>query len=339
MKILTVVVPCYNSEQYMQKCIDSILTGGERVEIIIINDGSTDNTSRIADEYAKEFPDIVKAIHQPNGGHGEGINQGVRHASGRYFKVVDSDDWVGEIELTTILNRLEELESEGGIDMLITNYVYEHVNNKKNRTIRYRNIFDDNRIVGWDDTRPFFLHQYLTIHSVIFKTKLLHMCGIELPKHLFYEDNFFVYKPLPITKKLLYMDIDLYHYLIGREGQSVAERALMERYMHQIRIAKLIYLSYDLSAVKNETPKLGKYMYHEAKMMLIMATAFARLNKTDEAEEQVKRLWNEVVHNYPVVGRKICYRSEASFVNKPGRIGRVLCIFFYRVAQRVIPFN
>ena len=86
-KLLTVTVPCYNSQDYMRGCVDSLLAGGERVEIIIIDDGSTDATGAIADEYASVYPTIVKVVHQENGGHGEGINQGAKHATGIYFKV------------------------------------------------------------------------------------------------------------------------------------------------------------------------------------------------------------------------------------------------------------
>ena len=95
-KLITFAVPCYNSEAYMRGCVDSLLAGGERVEIIIIDDGSTDATGAIADEYASQYPTIVKVVHQENGGHGEGINQGVKNATGIYFKVVDSDDKMSE---------------------------------------------------------------------------------------------------------------------------------------------------------------------------------------------------------------------------------------------------
>ena len=94
MKLLTVTIPCYNSQDYMEKCIKSLLPGGNRVQIIIIDDGSKDATSEIADRYAKEYPYIVTAVHQENGGYGAGINQGIEYAEGKYFKVVDSDDWV-----------------------------------------------------------------------------------------------------------------------------------------------------------------------------------------------------------------------------------------------------
>ena len=94
MKLLTFAIPCYNSESYMRHCIESILPGGEDVEILIVDDGSTkDNTAAIADEYQEKYPTIVRAIHLENGGHGEAVNAGNRNATGLYFKVMDSDDW------------------------------------------------------------------------------------------------------------------------------------------------------------------------------------------------------------------------------------------------------
>ena len=97
MKLLTITVPCYNSASYMEKCIESLLIGGEDVEILIVNDGSTkDDTAGIADRYAKAYPTIVRAIHQENKGHGGAVNTGLANATGLYFKVVDSDDWLNE---------------------------------------------------------------------------------------------------------------------------------------------------------------------------------------------------------------------------------------------------
>ena len=103
MKLLTVTVPCYNSEQYMEKCIESLLPGGEDVEIIIVDDGSTDRTGEIADRYAEEYPSMVRVIHKENGGHGSAVNAGIENATGIYFKVVDSDDWVNKDSYLRIL--------------------------------------------------------------------------------------------------------------------------------------------------------------------------------------------------------------------------------------------
>ena len=97
MKLLTIAIPCYNSQDYMRKCVDSLLIGGDDVEILIINDGSQDRTAEIANEYEKNYPGIIRAIHKENGGHGSAVNAGMREARGLYFKVVDSDDWVNEM--------------------------------------------------------------------------------------------------------------------------------------------------------------------------------------------------------------------------------------------------
>ena len=150
MKLISFTVPCYNSADYMHICLDSLLTGGDRVEIIIIDDGSTDSTGAIADAYAAKHPDIIRVIHQENGGHGEGINQGLKHATCPYFKVVDSDDWVNAVALQHVLNRLEQLEAEGGVDLMVCNYVYEHEDRSLLSTIRYKNVFPENQVIGWE---------------------------------------------------------------------------------------------------------------------------------------------------------------------------------------------
>ena len=107
MKLLSIAIPCFNSSAYMRKCIESLLIGGEEVEILIVNDGSTkDNTKEIADEYEQKYPGICKAVHKENGGHGDAVMSGLRAATGEYFKVVDSDDWVDEYAYRKILETL-----------------------------------------------------------------------------------------------------------------------------------------------------------------------------------------------------------------------------------------
>ena len=108
MKLLSVAIPSYNSENYLRNCIESLLPGGEDVEIIVVNDGSKDGTAAIADEYANKYPTIVKAVHQENGGHGEAVNAGLRNATGLYYKVVDSDDWVHPRYLQYLLEAAEK---------------------------------------------------------------------------------------------------------------------------------------------------------------------------------------------------------------------------------------
>ena len=139
MKLLSIAIPCYNSSAYMRKCIDSLLPGGEDVEIIIVNDGSKDNTPDIAEEYRERFPSIIKVVNKENGGHGSAVNSGIEHATGLYFKVVDSDDWVNQSAYIQILNTLKELVKDGkSVDMLISNFVYENSSHIRKGFLRLR---------------------------------------------------------------------------------------------------------------------------------------------------------------------------------------------------------
>lgn len=139
----------------MRHCIESILPGGEDVEILIVDDGSKDDTAAIADEYAEKYPTIVKAIHQENGGHGEAVNAGIRNATGLYFKVVDSDDWVDWNAYQVILAKLREIAGGSvALDMLLANYVYEKEGAKHKRVMRQTG-FPKDQIFTWSDVRHF----------------------------------------------------------------------------------------------------------------------------------------------------------------------------------------
>src|SRR5690606_25619416 len=201
-----------------------LLTGGNDIEIIIVNDGSKDETEEIALEYQEKYPEIVRVISQENGGHGEAVNTGLANATGLYFKVLDSDDWVSENALQDVLNKLKELIADGNSpDLFLANYVYEKVGAKRKKVINYNWALPKNRIFTWDEIMHFRQSQNILMHSTIYRTKLLKDCGMKLPKHTFYVDNIFVYQPLPFVKTLYYMDVNLYRYFIGRSDQSVNE--------------------------------------------------------------------------------------------------------------------
>ena len=335
-KLLTVTVPCYNSESYMRGCVDSLLVGGERVEIIIINDGSTDNTGAIADEYAAAYPSIVKVVHQENGGHGEGINQGAKHATGIYFKVVDSDDKMSE-DFPAFLDALEKCESEGGVDMVISNYYYVHTDGVGDRSINYANVLPKNRIFGWKDTKRFFLHQMLTIHSCTFRTSLLKEWDEPLPRKIFYEDNLMICKNLPRVKRMYYFPHDLYRYWIGRPDQSVQEAAVIKRYTHQLQVNEKSFAACDLDNIKE--PMLKKYLKHELFMLFGIGIMFTRLNKSDEADANLEAMWESCKKQNYKWGRHFRHRTPLAIVCIKGKFGRAVAIFFYRIANKIVRFN
>ena len=337
MKLLTVTVPCYNSAEYMEKCIDSLLRGGERVEIIIINDGSKDRTGEIADRYAEEHPDIVRVVHQENGGHGEGINQGLAWASGKYFKVVDSDDVLSE-DFPTFLDRLEECDRAGGVDLMVTNYFYVHTDGKGDRSICYKHNLPEGRIFSWEDTRPFKLHQMLTIHSCTFRTELMRQTAKRpLPKHVFYEDNLMVCRVLPKVERMYYFNADMYRYWIGRPDQSVQEEVMKKRYTHQLMVTERCFATCYLD--KLESKRLKRYMKHEFFVMFGISILYARLNKSDEADATLDRMWQSCIAHDAKWGKHFRYRTPLALICLPGKFGRSFATFIYRLANKIVRFN
>ena len=102
-KILTVVIPSYNSQEYLERAVKTTLINADDIEVIIVDDGSTDNTPQLADDLAKKYQNIVRVIHKENGGHGDAVMTGLKNAKGMYFKVLDSDDWFNTKALNAIL--------------------------------------------------------------------------------------------------------------------------------------------------------------------------------------------------------------------------------------------
>ncbi len=333
MKLLSVAVPCYNSAAYMENCIKSLLTGGDEIEIIIVNDGSKDDTGAIAEGYRERFPDTIKVIHQENKGHGGAINSAIAAATGKYFKVVDSDDTVNSETLQIVLKKLRENE----LDMLVTNYKYTHEDPNDDVVISYRRPLPCNRVIGWRSVRYFSIEQYFTIHSVLFRTECIRKSGLVLPEHVFYEDNVFVYAVIPYVKKLMFINKVLYNYTIGREGQSVQEDIIVKRYKHQILASQTIFTMYRLDDIKEK--KQRQYMYHTCVMLLLIATVFARLNRTEESEADVKAMWKACYDFDPPKAERIKKYSLAAFVNFDGQVGREFAIKLYRLAQKVVRFN
>ena len=282
MKLLSVAIPCYNSESYMRHCIESLLIGGEEVEIIIVDDGSTkDQTPQIADEYAKKYPTICKAVHQENGGHGEAVNTGLKNSTGIFFKVVDSDDWVNEEAYKKVLETLRRFVYRGeNVDMLVTNFVYEKQGAKRKKVMSYHTAFPKDCIFGWKDVKFFMKGQYILMHSVIYRTELLLNCGLELPKHTFYVDNIFVYQPLPHVKRMYYLDVNFYRYFIGREDQSVNEQVMIGRIDQQLLVTKLMLGYYDVTKIANR--KLRHYMIQYLEIMMTISSVLAIKSGTEE---------------------------------------------------------
>ena len=337
-KLVTFAIPCYNSYSYMGKCIESILPGGDDIEIIIVDDGSTDKTADVADSYAEHYPDIIRVIHQENGGHGEAVNTGLREARGKYFKVVDSDDWLDEDALPKVLDTLRRLESEGTpIDMLLTNYIYDKVAEDHHRRMIYSPLFKKDCITSWSEMKHNIKGFTILMHSVTYRTEMLRECGLVLPSHTFYVDNLFVYIPLPYVKKIYYLNVDYYHYYIGREGQSVREETMIRRIDQQLKVNYLMVDAYDLWSIEEE--HLRKYMLYYLETITVISTTIGYLSKNDVNLAKVKALWKYIKDKDIRTYHRLRYGIMGGTMNLPGRVGRHISIKAYKLTQKIMGFN
>ena len=339
MVLMTFTVPCYNSAAYMRKCIDSLLPAGDDTEIIIVNDGSKDDTGKIADEYAEKYPERVRVIHQENGGHGEGVNQGLRHARGLYYKVVDSDDWLDGEALQSLLTRMREIVAEEKlIDLYVCNYVYEHVSDNTTHVMNYKKLFPRERICSWDEVGRFGTTQYLMMHSVYFRTEVLREAALELPKHTFYVDTLFMFKPLPLVKTIYYMPLDLYRYFIGRADQSITLENGAKRVDQQIRVTKLMVDCFDLRALGETNRNLQRYLLHELSLMVLICSVFTYAKDTPERHRNFLALWQYIKERDPWLYRRLRRRSNAMFTTMKGPFRR-LTVVGYRVLKRFVKYG
>ena len=339
MKLLSFAIPCYNSAAYMEKCIKSCLAGGDDVEIIIVDDGSTkDDTLKIAKEYEAKYPNTVKAVHQENGGHGQAVNTGLANATGMFFKVVDSDDWVDVKSYKKILTKLKSFVEEDDLpDMLIANYVYEKVGAKRKKVIHYENALPVDRMFGWNEMGHFKVDQYILMHSVIYRTQLIKEFGLKLPEHTFYVDNIFVFEPLPVVQKMYYMNVNFYRYFIGREDQSVNETVMISRIDQQLRVTRRLIDSYLGNKPVNE--RCRKYMVTYLRIMMEVSSIFLIISGTDENLVKKKELWKYVKDSDSKLYKELRYSILGNTVNLPVKVGRGISKTGYKVMNKLIGFN
>lgn len=343
MKILSVAIPCYNSSEYMSKCIESLLPAGDDIEILIVDDGSAkDNTFEIARGYEEKYPGIVRAIHQENAGHGGAVNKGIQEATGIYFKNIDSDDWADTDVLLKIIGLLKDMEQDGsGVDLFLANFVFDKVGVKEEnkKVMRLVKSMPVGKAFSWGEMKGSGTSQYIMMHNVIYRRDVLIKSGLKLPEHTFYCDNIYAYQPLPYVSKIFYLDEALYRYYIGREGQSVSVEAQLKNIDQQIRVDKImtdVYAGQDLSKLD---PKLAKYMISYLTLMFCATTSILLIGGTDEHLKKKDELWRYLEERDPRAYKKVKGSFMGGWMTLPGRLGRKMSVGGYRIVQKLYKFN
>ena len=312
MKYSTFTIPSYNSQEYMRHVIDNLVAVGDDIEVIIVNDGSADDTGKIADEYQNKYPTIVKAIQKENGGHGSGVMAGIHNATGIYYKVVDSDDWVETKDVIDMLDLIKKHIAEGiDIDLYITNYVYEHAADNSQFVMHYRKCLPIEKAFTWQEMKHVKLETVFLMHSLMYKLDKLKASGMELPNHTFYVDDIYAYVPLPHMNKIFYHDLDFYHYFIGRSDQSINYGIMCKRYEQQMRVFKIMYTAYSYEELHKLPKPLYKYMWHF--LMIIGAITCMTIIGTRENKPVRKQTYKEYWKELKEIDLKLYRKWKRSF--------------------------
>lgn len=216
-KILSLIVPSYNMERYLCRCLDSLITDDEDVmhalDVIVVNDGSKDKTSEIAHRYADKYPDTFRVIDKQNGNYGSCINAGIREAMGKYVRPLDADDYVAKDNLPSVIRTLGEVDA----DVIITDFT-EVSDNCETLRERQFNLLQENQTFEMNES---LCHYQLPMHSLSYRTNLLRNMGYKQTEGVFYSDQEWDFLPFQAVKTLHYLPRKLYQYVIGRDGQSV----------------------------------------------------------------------------------------------------------------------
>lgn len=218
MKILTIVIPMYNVQEYIEQCLQSFVIPEimNKIEVLVIDDGSKDNSANIAKRYEEIYPEAYRVIHKENGGHGSTINIGISEAMGNYIKVVDGDDWVEQQGFRDLVCYLESTT----VDLVMSQYCWVDYKTMKKS-------WEVDRLCKRAEFEKVYLSEdiladsFLKMHAMTFKTSILKNMPERLDEHCFYVDTEYMIFPLPYVNTVSFVDANVYMYRIGMDTQSM----------------------------------------------------------------------------------------------------------------------
>ena len=246
-KLLTIIVPTYNIEKYITKCIESFKEVNKdyynEFEVIVVNDGSTDNSEKVISDLMLDSNLDLRVISKENGGHGSTINIGIEEAKGKYFKVIDGDDWINVDDFEKMINNLQNID----VDMAITNFTEQHVYNNTKVSINFNDELVRDKVVMDLPKRR------IPMHALTYRTSILKDNSIKISEKTFYVDMEYTLLPLKYVKNYIYYNLDVYQYFLGRADQSMNINVMKEKYDHHNRVTRRIL---DLYTEIRENTKL-----------------------------------------------------------------------------------
>lgn len=295
-KQLTIAIPAYNAGRYIKKCLASMVDIDKRLEIIVINDGSTDDTEKTVQAFMQKYPDEIRLISKENGGHGSGINVAIQYATGRYFKVVDADDWIIGSNLPLLLDELEKTST----DVIITGY--HTINIKNGKSLAYscqceyagKEINMQQLIKVYDD-----IASCCSFHGLLYRTEFYQGIAVKLSEGVFYEDQEYAILPFAHLNTILILPIFFYQYQIGNDKQSVAFHNQVKRIKDiETVIDNILKYRRDNGPLKAECEE---YFLKKLSTVVIsyFAICFVKNQNRNEGEEKARQFYQKIHNEAP----------------------------------------
>lgn len=321
-KLLSIIVPAYNVEKYIEECLDSLCIDfkHDRLEVLVIDDGATDNTLLLANKYVEKYPNIFKTIHKQNGGHGSVINRGIDEATGKYIKVVDGDDFLDKKSLLNVLEYLSTVD----VDVVMHNEIdfFQGTSKQQRDTvgnIEYGRIYSSSEMeASW---------KYEMAKSIFSARVLKNKLYPRIDEKCFYVDQEFVVFTLPLITSLSAIDEDLYHYRLGNINQSVS---LINKYKHRndlYRVITRLLEYYDEITLGSLSENIVKRMNTKIAEQVVIYAQTIILAETSIKEDytRVRQLYKLIKNNYPTIFSEIVpTKSLSLFIKVPNNIYTII---------------
>lgn len=294
-KLLSLIIPSYNMEKFLPRCLDSLILEEslDKMEVLIINDGSEDRTSEIAHEYQDKYPNTFVAIDKENGNYGSCVNKGIEIATGTYIRLLDADDYVDTKALSIFLSKLINLKHQ--VDMVVTNFrkvslsgeIINEIRPKKN--IEFGKVFNFEEIDLCD-----IVGGYTEMHRSTYRTKLLQQIGLKLDTGISYTDLEFQFFPLEKIQSIVFFDLYLYHYVLGREGQTASLTMGLKHFDNYLKVRDRIFPIYRQHEGHAMSCRNAERAVVVSLSFSIFTLVFHNFKKSIDCEKELKKTFDYI---------------------------------------------
>ncbi len=326
-KILTVSVAAYNAEEYLREVLDSFvgLSNINALEVFVVDDGGTDASLDIAKEYQERFPGVFFAVHKENGGWGSTVNYSIQHATGKYFRLLDGDDYFNKENLQQFITYLQNIDS----DIIISPYVsFNDQDGSVVETVAADDSYEENREYILKDVKKRFP---LAMHSITVRTSLLQENQIRLKEHCLYRDMEFTANILTLSETIMFYHRPIYYYRLGREGQSVSKLSYLK---HIDEHADIVYTILE----KSEDPKAidkKKLLYNLAKGACVQQYIIYFYSRSIENAKRRLVTFDNKIKEYPIFYKALKLPKHISVLRDMNFFGYSLVMVLLTIKRRI----